>query len=315
MRSEIRRRIGLALKILMTLGLLIATIRFIEIDKVFEYLAAAKKGYFICAALVVVAGCFAGSASWYCVLKVRFPDVLFRKVVSWYWCGLFFNSFMPSNIGGDVVKGYVVSRDKGNVGFVVSSLLTDRIINLGILLCIGFIALLIQLKYQLWAIVFCALCIGMLAIAPVLARFIVIKIDKLYSNGLVNRIVGFILPIVELAATPKLFISTILAACVSQSCKIGQNVFAIWALGVSIPVFSVWYLIPLLGVVSALPVSIGGLGVREMVALSLAGPMQVDTTDLVVLSLVGHFMVVLVNMFGVIPFLFGRKGVGERSVS
>ena len=64
--------------------------------------------------------------------------------------------------------------------------------------------------------------------------------------------------------------------------------------------------IPLFGIVSALPVSIGGLGLREMVAQGISGPMHLDNTHLVTLSLAGHLMVVLVNMLGVLPFLLRK---------
>jgi uncharacterized membrane protein YbhN (UPF0104 family) len=92
--------------------------------------------------------------------------------------------------------------------------------------------------------------------------------------------------------------------------KIWHTTFVILALGLAIPTFCVWFVTPLFGIVSALPVSIGGLGLREMVAQGISGPMQIDNTHLVTLSLDGHLMVVLVNMLGVIPFLFAKRKKG-----
>jgi len=94
-----------------------------------------------------------------------------------------------------------------------------------------------------------------------------------------------------------------MAALLSQALKIWQNAFVIRALGLAMPIFCVWFVIPLFGLVSALPLSIGGLGLREMVALWLAGPLQLDATHLITFSLAGHVMVVLVNMLGIITFM------------
>jgi hypothetical protein len=93
--------------------------------------------------------------------------------------------------------------------------------------------------------------------------------------------------------------------------KTANNVFLIAALGLKIPVLCMWVVIPLFGLVSALPVSIGGLGVREMVAHGISGPMHLNNTHLVTLSLTGHLMVVLVNMLGALTLL-PKKAGSER---
>ena len=114
-------------------------------------------------------------------------------------------------------------------------------------------------------------------------------------------------PVFELMSLPRRFAPMLAAAGVSQLLKTWQNVFLIQALSLDIPALCMWYVIPLFGVVSALPISIGGLGVREVVAHHLAAPLGMDNTHLVAFSLASQFIVTVVDMFGVLPFLFANR--------
>ena len=109
------------------------------------------------------------------------------------------------------------------------------------------------------------------------------------------------------AGAPRRLAPLLLAAFASQVLKTWSNLFIIRALGLAIPPLSMWMVIPLFGVVSALPVSIGGLGVRELTAQAVAGPLGLDNTHLVALSLAGHALVVAVDMLGAIPLLTRRR--------
>jgi len=298
---------GLA-KLAVTLTLLALAFRMIRFDTLLESLRHADYGLLAVAAAIIILGGFAGAGSWYCILRTRLPSLPYRAVAACHWSGMFFNSFLPSNVGGDVVKGYIVARDQGQTGFVVTSLLLDRVINLGLLLCMGVFTLLLQLGDRLWAAGFLVLLAGLLLGVLASARWLQGKVRRWPQAGLRGKVAALLDPVFELAATPRLLFPTLLAAFASQFLKTLHNVFVILALGLKIPTFCVWYVIPLFGMVSALPVSIGGLGLREMVAQGISGPMHLDNTHLVTLSLAGHLMVVLVNMLGALPFLLRKTG-------
>jgi uncharacterized membrane protein YbhN (UPF0104 family) len=307
MTPKTKGRLTAAIKLTVTLSLLAVSLSLIKFDTLLESLRTADVGLLAASALIIVIGGFAGAGSWYCVLRTRLPGLTYREVAACHWSGMFFNSFLPSNVGGDVVKGYIVARDQGQTGFVVTSLLLDRVINLGMLLCTGVFTLLLQLGQTLWAVAFLALLAAFLFAVLASARRLRDGVRRWPNAGVRGKLAALIEPVLELAATPRLLFPTLLAAFASQFFKIWHNTFVILALGLKIPAFCVWYVIPLFGIVSALPVSIGGLGLRELVAQSISGPMQLDNTHLVALSLAGHLMVVLVNMLGVLPFLFARR--------
>lgn len=96
------------------------------------------------------------------------------------------------------------------------------------------------------------------------------------------------------------------AALLSQGLKIGCHLFLIQALGLDLAPDSIWYVIPIFGVISALPISIGGIGLREYAALGVAGALALRPEELVALSLSSHLLCAVVNALGLGPFLWMR---------
>ena len=293
-------------KLSVTLALLFVSLRTVRFDALLESLRHADYGLLALSALLLVLGGFAGAASWYFILRMRLPSLHYREAAACHWIGMFFNSFLPSNVGGDAVKGYLVARVKGQTGFIVTSLLLDRALNLGMLLCIGGFSLLLHLGHPFLAAGFLALLALSLFGTLAAARRLLGRVRRWPRAGLRGKMAAWLEPVFELAAAPRRLFPLLLAALASQFLKTLNNLYLLLALGLTIPTACVWYVIPLFGVVSALPVSIGGLGVRELVAQWISGPLRVDTTHLVTLSLAGHLMVVLVNMLGLVPFMSTR---------
>lgn len=291
------------LKLTVTGVLLCASLLLVDFETMVESVRQADIGVLSVSAVILLLGGFAGAASWFCILRMRLPTIRYREVAASHWCGMFFNSFLPSNVGGDVVKGYLMARESGQTGFVVTSLLADRVLNLFILLCIGGFAALLQFGHPWFAVFFLLLLTALLAAVLMSIGRLRARLQRWPHTGLRGKAAELIGPMCELAATPRVLVPMLLTALVSQMLKIWHNAFVIRALGLAMPTLCVWYVIPLFGFVSALPVSIGGLGLREMVAQWLSQPLQLSNTHLITFSLAGHMMVVLVNMLGVIPFM------------
>lgn len=307
MRPETRHRLSTSVKVLVTLALLAASLALVPFDTLQDRLWKADVGWLAVSALLLILGGFAGAASWFCVIRAGLPGLTYREIAACHWSGMFFNTFLPSNVGGDVVKGYLFAQRHGNAGPVVVSLLIDRTLNLGMLIAFGLFALFLELERPEWAGAFVAALLLLLAAAPVFARSADKRLRRRPRSGLTGNAVKLILPFVALASQPRRFYATLLAAFASQFLKTWQNIFVALAFGLNIPALCVWYLIPVFGVVSALPVTIGGLGLREMVAQGLSGPLKADNAELLTLSLAGYLMVVLVNLLGAVPFFLSKR--------
>ena len=314
MTPKTKQRLKLAGKIAVTTVFLAVVSRLIDLDVLTDRLRHAALGPLFTAGLIFALSGFAGAASWFCVLRTRLPEITYRETAACHWSGMFFNSFLPTNVGGDVVKGYRVARGHGQIGFVVTSLLVDRTVNLGLLVCIGVFALLLKLGQALGAVAFLVALGALFLLLSLGARRLTEWIRSWPLSGVRGRLAPLLEPVAELMAARRRFALMLAAAGASQFLKTWQNVFLIQALNLDIPSACVWYVIPLFGIVSALPISIGGLGVREAVAHHLSAPLGMDNTHLVAFSLASQFIVTVVNMFGALPFLFSKRNASKPSI-
>jgi len=219
---------------------------------------------------------------------------------------MFFNTFLPSNVGGDVVRGVLIAREALPRGFVIASLLADRALGLLCLAAIGAVALAAGHGRPGLAATLAAASLAATAATPAAARAALRRLGC-GTAAPPPRLARAFAPLLETVAAPRRLLPLLLCGGAAQALRVWQNVFVIRALALDIPEAAVWGIIPVFGIVSALPLTIGGLGLRECAARALAGPAGLDAAHLTALSLAGHAMVTLVNLPGIVPFLRRRR--------
>ena len=80
--------------------------------------------FFLLAELVIV-------VRWFYLLHVKNIHISLRKIMKYVFISLFGSNFMPSTIGGDVIKIAGVSREtKENKGLAIASVVADRLYNM-----------------------------------------------------------------------------------------------------------------------------------------------------------------------------------------
>jgi uncharacterized membrane protein YbhN (UPF0104 family) len=97
-------------------------------------------GYLLLALVLAVASTLLTFVRWY--ILVRAVELPFRLIDAFRlgFIGLFFNSFMPGSVGGDVIKAAVLAREQNRRTVAVATVIMDRAIALWAL--IWFVALL-----------------------------------------------------------------------------------------------------------------------------------------------------------------------------
>ncbi len=306
-RPERKRLALLAFKLTVSLILIGFVLKSIDRSLLLQSFSGIRASHLALAALILVCGGIAGALSWYSVIRAGGIDVPFSRILAMHWCGMFFNSFLPSNIGGDFYKGWMLVRERDTrISPVAAGIIVDRVLNFSLLILTGLAAL--ALARGAHALAAAAVMAGASALA---AAFMGARAGRCAEGG--GRLTLFICSLFQLFREPRRCLLALCAAALSQGCKIGCHIFLVTAMGLAIEASSVWYVIPLFGVVSALPISLGGLGVREGVAISIAGPAGVVAEDLVVLSLAGHALFILVNSFGILPLLIRGRTRSLRS--
>jgi len=250
-----------------------------------------------------------GVAKWRILVNVAGASLPFRQAVRCYYGGLFGNVFLPSLVGGDVVRAamaFPVSRSKAAI--VMGSLIdrTQDVIGLGAIAATGVLLLPRSLDEQsrkvFWAFggalaVIGVLTIGTLFVLPVRKfpykiRRIMVKL-RCASRSMYGRW-GSVLFCLALGI-------------VLQVSQVAVNYWLGLACGLHIA-FGVWlFAWPLAKISALLPVTQGGIGVREVALVGLLAPFGASSVLTAAAGLVYEAITTIGGLIaGIIAFLVGR---------
>lgn len=208
---------------------------------------------------------------WWLLLSTANVSLPFSRALPSYYLGVFLNNFLPTSMGGDVAR-IVHLRLRGlSTKALIGSSLVDRIIGLTVVIMIGACAIIVSpmiplnpdMVTVLAFIAFAALLSPLLLMTPYAVE-LVNRFTKKYHG---TRLRLAILEIVSLCQSYRRARPVLLAAygiTVLMQCIIVFIYFLLGnGIGVNIPLLAYFTIIPLVFVVTSLPISIGGLGVRE----------------------------------------------------
>jgi uncharacterized protein (TIRG00374 family) len=258
---------------------------------------------------------------WQLLLRVQGIDLGWFRIFSLLLIGVFFNFFIPGGTGGDVIKiFYLLKETPGKRTVALLSVLVDRLI--GLIALTVFAGVLIALNWH-WLMkstevaeyVWPALIILGASIIGLHGSYIVT------SRGWIHRLPAR-MPgrdkLAELAMAYNLYgrakRSTLTAFALSFAAHLGY--FAVFyctgqALqhnGIRVPSFGeLCVILPVVNTLSAMPISLGGLGVREgLFQVFLHQLCGVRETDAVLISSTGYLLTFFWGLIGGVLYLFYR---------
>jgi len=299
-----------SLKLLLTILLLYLVFQSVDLSKISHHL----KTFSLKSLIFLLLACWAGqllcSERWRIFATSLQMQGSYRSFVQMYFAGMFFNIGLPSLIGGDVVKAYVVSRKCGKplqIGF--ASVLQDRAAGLISLLVYGSLAILIYplswRGFPLWA----AYALSWAAVAVTLwldakgegiySRFIVP-----HSRTFVQRMLKALAEFHQALGISRLRPEAVLRVTLYSFLNSGLILWILQqvtvAAGHPVGVIPFSALFPLVTLATMLPVTLSGLGVREwfyVEALSLVG---IPRDQGLVISLATSALLLLCNLAGIL---------------
>ncbi|HRZ86488.1 MAG TPA: lysylphosphatidylglycerol synthase transmembrane domain-containing protein, partial [bacterium] len=210
---------------------------------------------------------------WRLLLEVHAINVPYAHLVKYFFIGLFFNNFMLGLTGGDVVKAYYISREtQTKKAEAAITVLVDRIVGMFALISVAVVALLFHLgdprlgkASNLILIMFAAFSLSSLVFVR---KDIVKKIpffDQLYAlipfRDMIHRLYHALYAYRD---HKKVLLITFLYSIVLQVVMIFVTYGIGRAFGITqVPLYNFFLFIPIISTISALPISVGGLGVGE----------------------------------------------------
>ncbi|MFY9574863.1 MAG: lysylphosphatidylglycerol synthase transmembrane domain-containing protein [Blastocatellia bacterium] len=125
----------LLLKVVFSVGILVYIFtRVVHLGDLWSNLKEANPSYLIAAIAIYFLVQTLSAYRWYLLLEPLDIKVSFTRILSLYYLGMYFNFFLPSAIGGDVFKVYYLNKETARLSASTASVFIDRDIGMGGLL-------------------------------------------------------------------------------------------------------------------------------------------------------------------------------------
>jgi len=236
-----------------------------------------------------------------------------RQFISLYFIGTFFNLLLPTSVGGDVVRAWYLNNGSGRRLAAFLTVFLDRLSGLMVLLTLACLAVALSpvalerwIPWSIWGMT--AGAVAAVLLLPLLARWF--RVGELR--------VAQIKAALGVLRRPALFGETTFWSALVQA----GNVVLVWmiglALGVEIPASFYWIMVPLVSLLTMLPISVNGMGVREQSTVLLLAPLGVGQPVALTLALLCFAAYAASSLLGGVVYLAGRfpkPGVEPRESS
>ncbi len=267
---EFKKQIKELLKFIFGIGLIILFIRHIQWENFRETVVSVDVSFMIVGILLTFGNVFLAAYRWYVLLKALQITIPFMKVVKLLFVSTFFNTFLPGGFAGDVVRGLQTREEGTRIEDAFSSVFTDRILGLLGLVCLALIGLLFQ-----WELVERS---GLMAYLILACMAFIVLTMALYSRRVVKIFRGLLLLFGKWGNTlERLYRSLyqyrhklpdmVLAfgiTLLNHFIMFTSMYFLARSLDVHIPFTYFVLFLPIIGILSMVPITVGGLGLREL---------------------------------------------------
>ena len=276
------------------------------VHDIISQLASANLKWLLAAMIVFSISNFLGSFQWFLLLKSKGIHLPFLKVVSFYYVGLFFNNFLIGYIGGDAVRIYDITKYSGDSSKAISTVFFDRFVGFVLLTTLALCAALFwQNMLQSQTVLLSTLLIFISWILSFILIFnekFAKKVGYFLKFFLPSKINGKLKEIYTNINSFKNSKSTLISILFISLCVQFLRVLVHYlaALSVGLHVHFKYFLIfiPIIALLASLPISIGGIGVREGSGVSLFSNVPFFQPEIVVAM---EFLAYLIGLICALP--------------
>lgn len=303
------------LKVVLSLGLLALVLLSVGVKDAFNALRDLDWRYVAVAFVLFQSGMVIRAYRWYVLVRALDVSVTYGRLVVLYFVGFFFNIFLPSGFGGDVVKMFELSQDSHRGAESVSAVLAERIVGLLASCVLALIGLFFG--FRLVPLPVTGL-IAALTLAILAGGWVLLQRDLWERLPLIGRLARQDrvrkLSAAMLAYDGKSLLVALLVGIVFTVVLAGANLCVALALGVRIsPLYFVLF-VPVIGAVTTLPISLNGLGVREGIYVALFTQAGVFASQAMAMSLVIYALRLCTGAIGgALYAISGAGGVVARA--
>ena len=309
-----KKTILLILRIAISVSLIVYLVstKIESFSDIIEILTSSNKFLLLLSLSTHALGTYITAARWKTLLDTQGVKLSNMTLSSTVLIGSFFNNFLPTSIGGDVFRAYDASK-KGNIslGSSASVILVERFSGVVsaatyaiIALFLGFTAIGHQSVIVPIIIFFVVtLILALLIINPSLFRLGKITRKFRFMRKIADKLSNFYNTLISFKKYKVALVEVLAFSFLLQFSVILNYWLASIALGIDLNLTAFIFIVPVVAVIAMLPISIGGIGLRENSLVIIMVAMGANNEKAALCSLLILFMLIIMGIIGGITYI------------
>lgn len=316
-----KKALQTGLKFAISIALMVWILQGVDLTETLAIIGSANVLILLFAFLFKLLGYYISAVRWRILLRAQGADATIPFLISSYWVGFFFNNILPSSIGGDVVRVYDSWRAGANRATALTIIFVDRF--LGILALLMIVLAMLLIPNQLTANIPLTGLGVFLGLVGTLALCWLIFVTPRTLSDWVSRYQWK--PLQKINAT----LSKIATAFEVFQQKKGSLINGLWlslalqinvviyhyivavALQLDVPFYSYFITIPIITLITTLPISINGIGVRENLFIFFFAMFGLPKTESLAYSLLLYGILLIQGLIGGLVYAFRKENVSK----
>lgn len=310
---ENKKLILLLVRIIISVSLIVFLVKtqFKDIRSALEIIKSVNKPLLILSLSTHIFGIWITAVRWNTLLGTQKVKLGTTTLTLTVLIGFFFNNFLPTSIGGDVFRTYDAAK-KANIPIETSAsiIIVERfsgVISAStyavIALFLGFTAI-GNRSFIIPVIIFFIICI--------IIAFLILNPSILRLNKLINKI-KFLKKVKEKLANiyftflsfkkfKWVLVRVLIYSFLLQFAVILNYFLAAKSLGINLNLTAFIFIVPVVTIIAMVPISIGGIGIRENTLVFIITAMGVGSEQAAICALLIFLMLIFIGIIGGITY-------------
>lgn len=318
--SRVRGLLITALKAAVSIGLLWVLFSRVEFAKLWGIARTASLRWLVGALALYLAVILASAWRWGLLLNAQGILVRFRTLTSSFLVATFFNNFLPSNIGGDVIRIADTAPAAGSKTLAATVVLIDRGIGLLGLVLVSAIGATAGPRLidagpgvgagMLWAAFGGATLVAMaMLLAPRALPRLLQPLRVVHPEWIDERLARLGSALERFRKAPAALGGCFAGAIFVQAVLVGFYLAIARSMHIPIGFLELAVVVPISFIVQMLPVSMNGLGVREATFGFYFSRLGLPLESALLVSFVGAALIMLFSLSGAATYWIRRRAL------
>ena len=312
-----KKTLFLLLKISLSVVLILWMTHDIALGSVFAIISESSTALLTLAFSLFFVGYVITAFRWRTLIRAQGGDAPIFFLVRSFMVALFFNNFLPSTVGGDVVRMYDSWRLGNSKSDAVTVVLVDRFLGVIVLLCFALLALIFDEAVAgeiPFITAWVSAGLGGIGVVAWLMLKIPVSYAEIFSSkrrGIAARIGSILAKVLRSFQAYRHARLEVLRA-LALSVLLQVNVVVCFtvlarAIGIEVPIESMFLIIPVAIFIMMIPISINAIGVRETVFVFLFSLYGIENIQALAFAWLAYGLTLSQGILGGIVFALRKE--------